>query len=150
MEKSGKTSRSTVAPEILAAAQCMAPRGPQAKLRKLQNLNVRKTLKPTNKNQKVVRIFKTSRHTPRRPPASLAVWHATPPCEGPVRMRSACIEAEDYFPFRGISYGPIPPHLNKMFSGGGGGGFQNLSAGFLFCLLSCEATAPRGSAAYCF
>ena len=39
-------------------------------------------------------------------------------------------------------YHHIIPHLKEMFSGG----FDNLSAGFLFCLLSCEATAPEGSA----
>ena len=47
---------------------------------------------------------------------------------------------------RWFSYGPIPPHSRKMFSGGS----QNLSAGFLFCLLSCKAAAPQGSAACCF
>ena len=35
--------------------------------------------------------------------------------------------------------------FKEMFSGE----FTNLSAGFLFCLLTCEATAPQGSAAYC-
>ena len=37
---------------------------------------------------------------------------------------------EDYFPLRWISYGHNPPHLKSFFFGGG---FKNLSAGFLFC-----------------
>ena len=39
-----------------------------------------------------------------------------------------------------------PPTFKGIFFGG----FKNLSAGFLFCLRRRKATAPQGSAAYCF
>ena len=40
---------------------------------------------------------------------------------------------------------------NTTFKENTFGGVQKpLSAGFLLCLLSCEATAPQGSAADCF
>ena len=55
----------------------------------------------------------------------------------------------DYFPLRVLSYGPKPQNLKNMFSGG----LKNLSqASFVACWAAVwiKATAPQGSAAYCF
>ena len=53
---------------------------------------------------------------------------------------------EDYFSIRVDFVWDKPPTFKGIFLGG----FKNLSAGFLFCLQRCKATAPQGSAAYCF